>query len=204
MIGRIGRVLDHNLFAYCRNSPVSFADPSGRSWLSALKNIVDVVKTTVKQAINNIKSLASVAPGGLGLLTADLQYRLKGYEEGGICCAYTMYEGRGQQGHKGATLIFENDLSEKGEFSSIAELEPGMLIFQHSGKTKDNGDLKMDHVGMVVMWDFGDGTGMQKAVFHSVSVKLPVGGNKLALFYNDTGPNVTTIGDAWNFYGILK
>ncbi len=209
VIGRIGSLFDHNLFVYCKNNPVVFSDPSGMSLISALKAMVTAVANVVKEVaeninriITNVASLNSVAPGGLRLLGEDLEYINGGYENGGICCAYTMYEGRGQQGHKGATHIYENDLSSKGMFSSIDELEPGMLIFQHSGKKKANGDLIMDHVGMVVMWDFGDGP--QKAVFHSVSVELSAGGDKLALFYNDTGPNVTTIGDDWNYYGVLK
>ena len=33
VVGRKGSVLDHNLFAYCHNNPVTFSDPEGKSSL---------------------------------------------------------------------------------------------------------------------------------------------------------------------------
>ena len=135
-------VLSHNVFVYCRNNPVMLSDPTGLSFVSALKGMVDTMKkveTTVremKRQAFNLASLASAAPGALALLTSDLGYRNEGYEDGDICCAYGVYHARGQKGHLGATLIYEEDLIEKRRFSSIDELEPKMLIFKDTGKTE--------------------------------------------------------------------
>lgn len=65
------------------------------------------------------------------------------------------------------------------------ELVEGMEVYKTSGKP--NG-----HVGMLLLYDFGTGRGLEWAVFQSASCSVTMVD---ALFKDDTGPNITA------FYG---
>ena len=65
--------LGYNMYAYCNNNPVNYADPSGRSFLSFIEDIFDAVGSVAKSILNADWNLI-VACGRLAGfdLTADL------------------------------------------------------------------------------------------------------------------------------------
>jgi hypothetical protein len=155
------------------------------------QNIADMLETPDKYSYQNDGHTEPNKTTGLGGL---------------ICCAYCMYLERGEVGYKGASLQYNSGMAEKGEIKNlggITSLQPGMYIFQYSGKTDINEYDEvlpiMDHVGKVGLHDFGNGP--ELAVFHSVTVTLMEGGGMQAYFYDDTGPNITSINDKWTHYG---
>lgn len=94
------------------------------------------------------------------------------------------------------------------------DLQPGNIIFtidpSDSNYKKDINKIgKIDniskgHIGVVVLFDFHDGKGEVLAVFQSCSEEL-FEEKWTALYYGDTGPNITALKDNygnsnWRFY----
>lgn len=51
--GKVGELLSHNVFTYCKNNPVNFSDPNGNlpEWFN---NIVNTVVKTVNSIVNTV------------------------------------------------------------------------------------------------------------------------------------------------------
>ena len=215
--------LTHNVFAYCNNMPTSMQDPDGYFSFGTL------ISVYVNSFIENVISSYN-KPRFHESVTAEMQYfiesperfnyQAKGYSKpsdedpGAICCAYLMFENWG--GFKGSNLRYYDGCKKRGEIEDIIDLintgTPietfvGYEVYQWWGNYKDN-KKHMQHVGRIVLHDFGNG--LELAVYQSSSVDS-ISYCK-ALFANDVGggPNITALFDndggtgAWTHYGIPK
>lgn len=213
-----------NLFLYCQNNTLIRSDESGQfSFISIIVAAVAVATAVIaitKSVTNRKKSTAKKYDASVTLPMRKMlsssslyAYTKKGHIEptsdkiGLIDCAYAIYEAMGQTGLKGATLRYY-DCKERGAINSIGgldALEVGMEVFQFK-EFDDDDKMIMKHVGKVVMYDFGNG--LEKAVFHSVTSELSPD-NWKAMFYGDTGPNITSLArldgsSNWTHYGIPR
>ena len=210
-----------NLYCYCKNNSVYFADYEGRE-----------EKPTISLPGND-EMLALI----MGMLKSPDDYYYYGSGTGAdnlrksygipICCSYAVFKARGKKGMKGPDKLYEecgvgliSDLYEKGQ-----TLEPGMIVFKY-GKDH-NGKTRYYHVGIVVLCDWHDGRGPQLAVFQSTS-HIFTEDKWRAYFYNDAygydenmpnkkykykgGPNVTDFSELnsdnefgeWTHYGYIN
>ena len=210
-------LLTHNVFAYCNNMPISMQDPDGYLAFGSFSSVF----VKYEDVLSKSQFHESV--------TADMQYFIEspekfnyqkgGYREpqngkpGAVCCAYLMYENWG--GLKGSNLRYY-DCKKKGKIKDIIDLinagTPietfvGYEVYQWLGNYKD-GQKHMQHVGRIVLHDFGDG--LELAVYQSSSTDS-ISYCK-ALFPKDVGggPNITALFDYnggtgdWTHYGIPK
>ena len=112
---------------------------------------------------------------------------------GEIACAHLMFEVVGKIGNKTAPYRYSECKNLGIEYGALfdangnlqVELVEGMEVYKTSGKP--NG-----HVGMLLLYDFETGRGLEWAVFQSASCSVTMVD---ALFKDDTGPNITA------FYG---
>lgn len=150
------------------------------------------------------------------------------HKSGYVDCAYLLYEtdiGDPKTNKKGATYRYYSGCKRRnrGRISKLVEMIDlgtpiesfvGYEVFQFSDHYKKNayGDKLrvMEHVGRIVIDDFGNGP--ELAVYQSASE--PISPNVPALYHDDTGPNITplfvfdeygnrTTGN-WDYYGERK
>lgn len=216
--------MTRNIFSYCNNKPICLLDPDG--YISAHFCVMSVSA----EGGNTVNLDSDIHPQFHDSVTDVIQYYIEypekyDYQEKGhkrpqngkpgkICCAYLMYDNWG--GHSGSHLRYYCDHSKTGEISDIVALVNagtpietfvGYEVYQWLGKYK-KGKKHMQHVGRIVLHDFGDG--LELAVFQSA--KSDSISYCKALFPNDVGggPNITALFDFeggtgdWTHYGIPK
>lgn len=108
---------------------------------------------------------------------------------------------------------YANKKTRRGWIRNIDDLQPGDIIFsidssdpnyESQYKIRKIDGVKKGHVGIVVLFDFEDGLGERLAVFQCCSIRLTEE-KWTALFYGDTGPNITALisndgKSNWRFY----
>ena len=117
------------------------------------------------------------------------------------CAAFAKY-GRNNKGASGSTTEFAQHLKFFGSISDIGgytNLIPGMELFQAYRKTSSSSYFYSWHVGIYAgMHDFGSGS--VPAIYQS-SPSYP----SLQKKYNkQSGPNLTSMSSAWNYWGWSK
>ena len=198
-------VLSINLFCYADDTPVTRIDSNG----------ADSIRTTASDDDFN----ATITQGMRNLLynASDYHYIPKSKDSsGGIDCIWAVNKGYGKIIAKkvdAAWSYFANNKTKRGWIKNFSDLQPGDIIFslddrdenyKHPERIKRIDHAMKGHIGIVVMFDFGDGNGEVLAVFQSCSEQLSPD-KWTALYYYDDGPNITALMDNegnsnWCFY----
>ena len=194
VIGQFSGLLSHNQFTYCMNNPMNIKDTDGNIPCNALMMSDGGCYKSHYPYYGLTKRIANA----INIILAD--QTAYGYLGAGIesdkgviwVCCVSLIRGLlgGEADH--VTQMME-DINEEGRLyplTSLDQLKPGYLVFQEN-----------KHVGLVLMYDFGQG--YELAVFQSTSEKkfssIPA-----AKFMNDenAGPNITALRDLgnWDFY----
>lgn len=117
-----------------------------------------------------------------------------------VCCAYVLTGLLG--GYKHVEGRYDHAKGVK-KLNTLDQLEPGMEIYQ---VTEKKGKRIYEHIGLVMMYDFGDG--LELAVFQSTSASNLGDKGYIALFPNDenAGPNIVALRDIgnWTHFGTPK
>ena len=212
--------LVNSLYPYCHNMPIDRLDRDGHEDFS-IYDVLDPALCDIYVDESEQVFHSSVTPDMQIYLTDPALY---GYVDSGhsdpddntpgsVDCAYLMFLRKG--GHSGSNLRYYSDNSYYGPIEElVAQINSGTDIstfigyevYQWRGRYRDGRKL-MEHVGEIVLHDFGDG--LELAVFQSVSTPIK---NSKAYFTNDPnfGPNITSLFDhnggtgAWTHYGIPK
>ena len=198
-------VLSINLFCYADNTPVSRIDSDGTDSIKTTASDDDF-NDTITQGMRNLLYNAS-----------DYHYIPKSKDStGGIDCIWAVNKGYGKTIAKkvdSAWAYFVNRNTKRGWIKDFSDLQPGDIIFSlderdpnysHPGKIKRIDHAMKGHIGIVVLFDFGDGNGEVLSVFQSCSKQLSPD-KWTALYYYDDGPNITALMDNegnsnWCFY----
>ena len=216
-------LLNCNLFSYAFQNPIFYCDSNG---YEPIENI-DGGNVVFHESITPLMQ-EYLLPQNRYYYEDGKHTSLKdatGETPGKIDCAYLLYETdpNPYQNFTGATLRY-NDGCDNGSRGKIGKLIKqidsglpletfvGYEVFHSDGNLNERGELIMTHVGRIVIHDFGNGPDL--AVFQSCSVELSEKGSMNALYYGDTGPNITSLfiynekGEKttgnWNYYGVRR
>ena len=199
-------VVVRNCFAYCSDSPVSNVDITGNTEMRT-SITDDQFNETVTQGMRNLLYNAS-----------DYYYISKSKnDDGGIDCIWAVNKALGKIIAKkvdAAWYYYAKKRQKRGKITDYEDLQPGDIVFSIDSRDKNYStdinkigkidNIRKGHIGIVVLFDFGDGNGEVLAVFQSCSVELNET-DWTALYYGDTGPNITALADKngksnWRFY----
>ena len=206
---------EFNGYVYCMNNPIAYHDPSGTCVSCETVDEVGYRKTTTDDDFNS-----TVTQGMRNLLyNADDYYYISASKnnKGGIDCIWAVNKALNKNTWKVVNAAWQSYVrsnTTRGRILDLNDLQPGDIIFSIDHRDRNYGKdvkdiaridpVKKGHIGIVVSFDFGDGNGEVLAVFQSCSEKL-YPDKWTALFYDDTGPNITALEDNdgnsnWAFY----
>ena len=206
---------EFNGYVYCMNNPIAYHDPSGTCVSCETVDEVGYRKTTTDDDFNS-----TVTQGMRNLLyNADDYYYISASKnnKGGIDCIWAVNKALNKKTWKMVDAAWQSYVrsnTTRGRILDLNDLQPGDIIFSIDHRDPNYGKdvkdiaridpVKKGHIGIVVSFDFGDGNGEVLAVFQSCSEKL-YPDKWTALFYDDTGPNITALEDNdgnsnWAFY----
>lgn len=194
---------------------IAYHDPSGTCVSCETVDEVGYRKTTTDDDFNS-----TVTQGMRNLLyNADDYYYISASKnnKGGIDCIWAVNKALNKKTWKMVDAAWQSYVrsnTTRGRILDLNDLQPGDIIFSIDHRDRNYGKdvkdiaridpVKKGHIGIVVSFDFGDGNGEVLAVFQSCSEKL-YPDKWTALFYDDTGPNITALEDNdgnsnWAFY----
>ena len=206
---------EFNGYVYCMNNPIAYHDPNGTCVSCETVDEVGYRKTTTDDDFNS-----TVTQGMRNLLyNADDYYYISASKnnKGGIDCIWAVNKALNKKTWKMVDAAWQSYVrsnTTRGRILDLNDLQPGDIIFSIDHRDPNYGKdvkdiaridpVKKGHIGIVVSFDFGDGNGEVLAVFQSCSEKL-YPDKWTALFYDDTGPNITALEDNdgnsnWAFY----
>ena len=206
---------EFNGYVYCMKNPIAYHDPNGTCVSCETVDEVGYRKTTTDDDFNS-----TVTQGMRNLLyNADDYYYISASKnnKGGIDCIWAVNKALNNKTWKMVDAAWQSYVrsnTTRGRILDLNDLQPGDIIFSIDHRDPNYGKdvkdiaridpVKKGHIGIVVSFDFGDGNGEVLAVFQSCSEKL-YPDKWTALFYDDTGPNITALEDNdgnsnWAFY----
>ena len=204
-----------NIYAYCSNRPIIHHDEDGDEEELVLYEEVYLPPDEPNDFFTNF-----ILPRIMGFMQSpsDYKYNPNGYKRisirkdgrikaGSIACAHLMFE---ITGHGSKTSRYRYSQARRLGIRSGAlfnssgqlnvELREGMEVYKPSYRRDEYGNrIKVDngHVGMLIMYDFGDGEGKVWAVVQSASTRItkcksnwdsdPGGGPVITSFYQHNG-----------------